>query len=191
MKTKQYLEDLGHGNPSEAFEAAKSLSNLPRLSVKRIIEVLNDTRDISNRAAIVYVLSWLHRKKNAEVLQALIHIAGDARENPAVRGQALEGLGVQRSTPRHKLWHKIERVVLDSLRHKEVEVRFWACYAAGSLRMRGALPQLQELAGNDSAMYPTWWRISEEATDAIEWIFGRSTEVRMRANTPEERKSEA
>lgn len=191
MKTKQLLENLERGNASEAFEAAKSLSTLPRLPVKRIIEALNDAKDVPNRVAVVYTLSWLRRKDNREVLQALINIAGDAGENPAVRGQAFEGLGVQRSSQRHKSWRDIERVILAGLRDREVEVRFWACYAAGSLRMKSALPQLQELKENDSALYPNWWRLSEEAADAIEWIFGRSTEARMRTNLQNVNGSEA
>jgi len=191
MKTKQLLEDLEHGNASEAIEAAKSLSSLPRLQVRRIMEVLGGAKDVSNRVATVYALSWLRRKENHEVLRALISIADDAGEYPAVRGQAFEGLGIQRSTQRHKLWRDIERVILAGLRDREVEVRFWACYAAGSLRMKSALPELQGITENDSAMYPNWWRVSEEAADAIEWIFGRSTEARMRVYAQNENGSEA
>jgi HEAT repeat protein len=190
MKTKQLLEDLAHGNASAAFEAAKTLSNLPRLSAKQIIEVLDSATDVPNREAVVYVLSWLCRKDNHDILQALIKIASDPNEHPAVRGQAFEGLGIQKSTKRSKFWPDIERVILDGLRDHEVEVRFWACYAAGSLRMKSALPQLQELADNDSAIYPSWWPVSEEAADAIEWIFGKSTEARMRMNAQNDRKSE-
>jgi len=191
MKTKQLLEDLGYGNASAAFEAAKSLSNLPRLPAKQIIELLDSATNVPNRAAAVYTLSWLRRNDNHEVLQALIKIARDADEYPAVRGQAFEGLGIQKSTQRSKIWNDIEQVILDGLRDKEVEVRFWACYAAGSLRMKSALPQLQELAANDSAMYQSWWRVSEEAADAIEWIFGRSTDARMRMRAQNDNKNEA
>jgi hypothetical protein len=191
MKTKQLLEDLEHGNALEAIEVAKSLSTLPRLQIRRIMEVLGDAKDLSNRVAAVYALSWLCRKENHEVLRALINIAGNAGEHPAVRGQAFEGLGIQRSTQRYRSWRDIERVILAGLRDHEVEVRFWACYAAGSLRMKSALPELQEITENDSAMYPNWWRVSEEAADAIEWIFGRSTEPRMRTNVQNEHKGEA
>jgi hypothetical protein len=48
--------------------------------------------------------------------------------------------------------------------------------------MKSALPQLRQLAENDTIMYPTWWRVSEEAADAIEWIMGRGTAIRIRAN---------
>jgi len=191
MKTKQLLEALEHGNASEAIEAAKSLSTLPRLPAKRIIEVLDGAKDVPNRVAVAYTLSWLRRKENHEVLRALLSLAGDAREYPAVRGQAFEGLGVQRSSQRHKLWRDIERVILAGLRDREVEIRFWACYAAGSLRMKSALPELQAITENDDAMYTNWWRVSEEAADAIEWIFGRSSEPRMRVYAQNKNKSYA
>ena len=179
MKKERLLEQLRRGNIEEAFEAAKSLSNLPRLSAKRITDVLDEAKYVHNREAATYALSWLHRKDRTESLQALLHIFNDTNENPSVRGQALEGLGIQRPTPRHKLWRDIERSVLDGLKSDAVEVRFWACYAAGTLRMKSALPQLQELAQNDPTIYPKWWRVSEEAVDAIEWIHGRNTETRV------------
>ncbi len=182
MNTKQLLEDLEHGDSSAAFEAARTLSNLPRLPARRVIEVLGRAESVHNREAITYTLSWLRRKDNQEILRALLNIVNNAHENSAVRGQALEGLGVQKSGPRGKLWRDIERTILTSLKNPSVEVRFWACYAAGSLRMKSALPQLREFAENDSAIYPRWWRVSEEAADAIEWVFGRATDVRMRAN---------
>jgi HEAT repeat protein len=179
MKTEQLLAKLRRGSIEEAFEAAKSLSNLPRLSAKRITSVLDEAKDIHNREAATYALSWLHRKDRTESLQALLNIFNDTNENPSVRGQALEGLGIQRPAARHKLWPDVEKAVLDGLKSDAVEVRFWACYAAGTLQIKSALPQLQELAQNDPMICPKWWRVSEEATDAIEWIHGRNTETRV------------
>jgi len=57
--------------------------------------------------------------------------------------------------------------------------------------MKSALPQLQQLVTDDSGIYPSWWRVSEEAADAIEWIYGRRTEVRMRMNVQNDTKGEA
>jgi hypothetical protein len=37
METKQLFDDLRYGNVSEAFEAAKSVAKLPRISAKRIV----------------------------------------------------------------------------------------------------------------------------------------------------------
>lgn len=179
MGTELLLEKLRRGSLEEAFEAAKSLSNSSRLSVKRIVDVLDAAEEAHNREAAAYALSWLCRKDRTESLQALLHISSDRNETPSVRGQALEGLGIQRPTTRHKLWRDVEMAVLDGLRDEAVEVRFWACYAAGTLRMRRALPELRKLAQNDQAICPKWWRVSEEAADAIEWIHGRHTEDRL------------
>ncbi|MBA3714655.1 MAG: hypothetical protein H0W76_19725 [Pyrinomonadaceae bacterium] len=179
METKRLLEKLRHGSVSEAFEAAKSLSNIPRLPAKRIVEVLNGAKSVHNREAAVYAISWLLRRDRNESLQALLNIFNNVNEKPVVRAQALEGFGLQRPTKRHKLWHQVERAILDGLEDEAVEARFWACYAAGTLRMKCALPQLRELSCNDSAVCPNWWRVSDEAADAIEWIMGRETESRM------------
>ena len=178
MEVNQALEDLRSGNISDAFEAAKSLSRVPRLPAERIIEVLARAEGVHNREAAAYALSWLRRKDRNKTLRALLKIVDDETEHPAVRGQALEGLGVQMLTERHKLWAEVERAVLSGLRDEAVEVRFWACYAAGTLRMQRALPRLAEMARCDAAVCPRWWRVSEEAADAVEWIHGRETKAR-------------
>jgi len=78
-----------------------------------------------------------------------------------------------------RLWSRVEAAILRGLDDQSVEVRFWACYAAGTLRVEAALPKLQKLANIDSEVCPNWWRVSEEATDAIEWIHGRETPSRQ------------
>ncbi len=179
METKKLLAHLRQGDAYEAFEAAKSLSTASRISPKQIVKVLIEARTVHNREAAVYTLSWLFRRDKDEALQALLSIFNAVNENPAVRAQALEGFGVQAPTQRCKSWPAIERAVLMGLRDKAVEVRFWACYAAGTLRMERALSTLRELAWNDFEVCPNWWRVSEEAADAIEWIFGQPTEDRV------------
>ena len=74
---------------------------------------------------------------------------------------------------------RVESAILRGLADRSTEVRFWACYAAGTLQVQSALPKLEELANTDSEICPNWWRVSEEATDAIEWIHGRETASRL------------
>ena len=180
MSLEQLLEDLRRGDAGEAFEAAKSLSELPVLSAAQLAAALHDTKDAHNREAVVYALSWLRgRRDRNESLPTLLNIFRDADEHPAVRAQALEGLGLQRPSRRHKLWADVERAILSGLSDEAVEIRFWGCYAAGTLRVKSALPRLRELSRHDHAVCPHWWRVSEEAADAIEWIFGRQTESRV------------
>ena len=179
MEVNLALETLRGGNVSDAFEAAKSLSSLPRLPAGRIVKVLAGAEGIHNREAAAYALAWLRRKDRNMTLRALLNIIDDESEYPAVRAQALEGLGVQMPTERRKLWAEVERAVLRGLTDEAVEVRFWAYYAAGTLRIRRALPRLAEMARSDSVVCPGWWRVSEEAADAVEWIHGRETESRL------------
>jgi hypothetical protein len=179
MEVNLALENLRGGNAYDAFEAAKLLSRVPRLPAERIVNVLAEAEGAHNWEAAAYALSWLRRKDRNKTLRALLNIIGDESEHPAVRAQALEGLGVQMPTVRHKLWAEVERAVLGGLSNEAVEVRFWACYAAGSLRMKRALPHLSGMARRDSAVCPRWWRVSEEAADAVEWIHGRETEARL------------
>ncbi len=179
METNQLFEDLRRGDVVEAFEAAKSLARRRRISAKQIIEVLAATKAVHNREAAVYALSYLLRRNPNEALKALLALFDDVNENPSVRAQAIEGIGLQGVTERFKSWSEVERAVLQGLDDKAVEVRFWSCYAAGVLKVKAALPQLRQLAKNDLIVCPKWWRVSEEATDAIEWIFGRETESRL------------
>lgn len=178
IKTDQLLLHLRGGDLSDAFEAAKSLSSLRRAPVKQMIDVLNEAPAVHNREAAAYALSWLFRRKGTEHLEALINVFNNIDESPVVRAQALEGFGLQRKTRRHKLWPAIERAILQGLADEAVEVRFWACYAAGTLRVRSALPRLRELVAGDETACPHWWSISDEAADAVEWIFGRETPMR-------------
>jgi hypothetical protein len=179
MEVNLALENLRGGNLNDAFEAAKSLSRLPRLPAEHIVKVLAGAEGVHNREVAAYALSWLRRKDRNKALRALLNITDDEGEHPVVRAQALEGLGVQRPTERHKLWAEVERAVFRGLRDEAVEVRFWACYTAGTLRMKRALPRLAEMARSDSAVCPRWWQVSEEAADAVEWIHGRETESRL------------
>ena len=180
MSTKQQLEDLRHGEISDAFEAAKELSSRTRPPVGQIISVLNEARNAHNREAAAYALSWvLGRRRNQKPLVVLLATFDKVEESPSVRAQALEGFGLQRPTKRNRLWGRVEAAILRGLADKSPEVRFWACYAAGTLQVQSALPKLAELADIDSEICPNWWRVSEEAADAIEWVHGRETASRL------------
>ena len=187
MSIKQQLTDLRQGEISDAFEAAKELSSLKRPPVDEIISVLNEAQNAHNREAAAYALSWvLGSRRNQKPLQVLLATFDKVEESPSVRAQALEGFGLQRPTKRNRLWSRIESAILRGLADKSTEVRFWACYAAGTLQVKSALPKLQNLADTDSELCPNWWRVSEEAADAIEWIHGRETASRL----PKPRRSE-
>src|SRR6266404_4132743 len=92
---------------------------------------------------------------------------------PASADRLLRVWAYMHPPQRSAVWRNTERTVLRSLRDESPEIRFWACYAAGTLRIRKALPLLRKLANEDKAMCPNWWRVSDEAADAVEWIHRR------------------
>jgi len=179
MDLKKQLADLRGGDMSDAFEAAKNLSNRTRKPVDEIIAILNEAQSAHNREAAAYALSWAFGRRDQKPLEALLATFDKVGESPGVRGQALEGFGLQHPSRRNRLWSGIEAAILRGLADEATEVRFWACYAAGELQVKSALPKLQELAENDTEICLNWWRVSEEAADAIEWIHGRKTEFRL------------
>ena len=179
MSVKEQLLDLRNGNVSDVFEAAKDLSSRSRPPIDEIIFVLNEAEDAHNREAAAYALSWVFGRRNQKPLEVLLATFDKIEESPSVRAQALEGFGLQRPSKRNRLWSRVEESILRGLSDEPAEVRFWACYAAGTLQVKSALPKLRELSETDFAVCPNWWRVSEEAADAIEWIHGRETPSRL------------
>ena len=179
MNIKEQLLDLRNGSQSDAFGAAENLSSCSRPPIDQIISVLNEAENSRNREAAAYTLSWIRRKRNQKPLEVLLATFEKVAESPSVRAQALEGFGLQHPTKRNRLWNRVEKAILRGLSDKSTEVRFWACYAAGILQVKSALPKLRELAENDFEVCPNWWRVLEEAADAIEWIHGKETPSRL------------
>lgn len=127
----------------------------------------------------VYENGWA--AKIERIIKTLLKVV-ERDAAPNVRAQALETLGMssRAESERYKLRERIERSVVAALFDDTHEVRFWACYAAGQLKIRRALPRLRELAETDTADWGQWWYVSEEAEDAIDWINGRGdTEPRI------------
>lgn len=179
MSVKQLLFDLRNGSVSDAFEAAKDLSSLSRPPIDEVISVLNEAENAHNREAAAYALSWVFGRRNQKPLEVLLATFDKVEESPSVRAQALEGFGLQRPSKRNRLWSRVEESILRGLSDEAAEVRFWACYAAGTLQVKSALQKLRELSQTDFEVYPNWWRISEEAADAIEWLHGGETPSRV------------
>jgi len=179
MNFKNLLADLQNGNAAKAFEAARALSKRARSPVKKVIAVLNEAENICNREAAAHALAWTFGRRNQEPLEALLATFDKLEESSAVRAQALEGFNLQSPSKRNRLWSRVEAAVVRGLEDESPEVRFWACYAAGMLPVKVALPKLCELAQNDSAVCLGWWRVSEEAADAIEGMHGRDTPPRV------------
>jgi hypothetical protein len=74
-----------------------------------------------------------------------------------------------------------ESALIDAVCDSAAEVRFWCCYALGVMRSRRAIPILEKLRDTDSTLVPGWWRVGEEAVDALETIAGRKATERERS----------
>jgi HEAT repeat protein len=73
---------------------------------------------------------------------------------------------------------------MEALRDETPEVRFWACFALGSMGARPALPELQRLAETDEIVCPGWWRVKDEAVDAVYSILHGVWPDLVRERTP-------
>jgi hypothetical protein len=180
---KKLLVALRNGDFGEAFDAGKILMRQKLIPIAEVIDILHHAEGKHNRTEAAYTLSWMLGKnpryyKNLAV-SALLEAFNNQSQFEGVRAQALEGFVLQQPKRRTKLWLRIESAVLSALSEESVEIRFWACYAAGNLRLKSALPKLKELAEQDTRIYPGWWRVSEEAEDAIEWVHGRVGKERI------------
>lgn len=183
MDVEHLLSDLRDGDSGKAFDAGKTLLRMSPMPIKEVIEILRQSEGVHNRAEAAYALSWMcgeyPKSYTRLAATALLAAFNNPAEDTPVRAQALEGFALQTPRKGTKLWYEVEAAVLSALSEESVEVRFWACYAAGSIKLKSALPRLKELAEQDTRIYRGWWRVSEEAEDAIDWIHGRETEDRI------------
>jgi len=165
----------------EAFEAAKDLiKNESNDATPQLVEILKTATQDDNKRAAAYALSWLEGDNRA--LEELITALSKTDLHDSVRGQAAEGIGLHTPPPSHSLRKKAGDAILHGLTDSSPVVRFWSCYAAGTIKLKEALPILTDLKSNDKAACPGWWYISEEAEDAIEWIQNRKGKERIPIN---------
>jgi hypothetical protein len=213
-KARELLKKLRSAEWSETIDAGIELNRVDNVPLKPLLSVLDKFENPSNREYAAYALiglllgleSKIHRRRRhrafarrvyendsrvklARLIKALTKVI-ETDKSAKVRGQALETLGMSRlaSKRRYKLRRRVEKAVIGALSNESPEARFWACYAAGSLKIENALPRLAALAENDTEDWGNWWSVSEEAADAIEWIHGRDTESRIpvaQRNVPE------
>jgi HEAT repeat protein len=97
------------------------------------------------RESVAYALSFLfllNPPASRKIVKALINLAADNSEAPAVRAQALEGLGNQLYKDLSSSLYRLGvAAILEALNSSEAEVRFWGCYAAGEMKAKAVLPQ--------------------------------------------------
>ena len=173
------LVDIEYGKAIDAFEAAKEIINnkLTRKKINELANIAVNGIEIHNKEAATYALSWI--ENNDTALDILINLLGSLDSHELVRGQAAEGVGIMNRSNKNKLRGVTEDILIKSLKDNSPTVRFWSCYAVGQIKLKKALPILNELKTNDHEVCPNWWYVSEEAEDAIELINGRYGKDRM------------
>ena len=167
------------------MQAATSLSVIAtERHLKPLLSILATSSAPEQRNSVVYALSFLSCcEVNQQVIMTLTKIAANSFEAASVRAQALEGLGnkLSQEFPSH-LYQRAVSVIVRALEVLEAEVRFWACFAVGALKIEEALPKLQVLAQTDRVIVAGWWSVSEEAEDAITLINGGEPPLRRPHN---------
>jgi hypothetical protein len=63
--------------------------------------------------------------------------------------------------------------MIDMLKDPNAEVRFWSAFGLGKLRTTAPVPLLCGLTA-DTTLVHGWWTVGKEASDAIDFIEGRS-----------------
>ena len=158
------------GLAGDAWEAAKELSHLkPKHSVPRLRKAMRSANRTENREAAAYALTWMDRP---ELVADFATCVADAAQPEGVRGQAAEGLACLGTYLRRnsQSFRQAETTLLSNLDSSSPIVRFWCCFALGQMRSKRAMSRLQSLRREDHEVCPGWWKVSEEASDALHSI---------------------
>ena len=161
---------------------ARGLFDLRELqgpAARQLLLQLLDHPDPAVQEPAAYQLAWLH---DLRAVEALFDVLQDRHRHPRVVGQAAEAIGVILTFKdrRTTVMRRSTAVLVGMLQDEHPTVRFWACYALGTMRARSALPALRRTARHDTALCRGWWRVSEEAEDAITVIAGGKPPERER-----------
>ena len=119
-----------------------------------------------------YAFLW---GRDRQAIPALVNCVCDESVYETIRGQAAEALIRLLPDPPAKddRWPSAEAALLKGLDDPSPIVRFWCCFALGSLKSQKAIVPLEMLCRTDQALVRGWWYVHEEAEDALAMIAGR------------------
>jgi HEAT repeat protein len=149
---------------------------------RRVRRTMCDWLRSHDRPAIRHIAAYvLTSIGNRSVIPSLIHTLVNEREFPEIRGQAAEALGQISESRRDDdgLRDQIVSVLTEALLDPSPHVRFWCAFSLGELRAWGAIPLLENMASADTALCPNWWKVGDEAKDAIARIRGEIVPERI------------
>ena len=130
-----------------------------------IVKAMLEADSAMVRQSAIHALPYKFTK---DLIEPLLQVATNLNEAPDVRGDAIERIGVLADDPRSCGFNRAAKKIAGLLRDKSVTVRFWSCYALGTMRVKSAIPALQRIVRTDRAYY-RGMRISmkEEAGSAL------------------------
>ena len=128
--------------------------------------LLSSDPDEEIRALTAFALGEMD---DARAVEPLVERLSDREEWTHVRGEAAEALG--------KLGDdRALSILLETLNDPATEVRFWSAFALGCLADERAIEPLTTLADSDDSSLPGYWKVADEALDAIDAIKRNSGE---------------
>jgi len=150
------------------YEAAEALGRIGgKRAMRGLCKVVEDQSNPHNvRRHACYFLAF---EGEMDALDLFIMLVSDTSEHPVIRGQAAEGIAILLGSTdrRRKAWRRSVDALLPCLDDSSGEVRFWAMFALGVLKVKQALPRLRRLAKSDRYTGSMGWPNCEEAKDAI------------------------
>ena len=175
---KELVAAIAGGDDFAAVEAAKRLSDLSAAaSLKPLLHLIHTSPSLVARDMAAYALMWMKKRR---LRQPFIDCLADASLPPSVRGYVAEGLGLlDYEDKRRRAYKSAESALVAGLVDPSPIVRFWCCFALGSLGSRRAITPLEKLRDNDKEICPGCWPVAEEASDALDMIAGRFSPRRI------------
>jgi hypothetical protein len=182
-KRRAILRMIRSGTESEALNAVTAFqpNSEEQVSLWRFLRE-SDAPDHNKLAS-------LHALCNVDASPApgkFVQLVRDERLPIVINAQAAEisRKVLLRVGRRHEEFRYAVESLTCALRQEAPQVRFFAAFVLGSLRVKSALSQLRELARTDRRQIEGWWTVATQAQDAIAHIeTGAWPESRRRRET--------
>jgi HEAT repeat protein len=113
-----------------------------------------------NRGAAAFAMQIL---RSPRTIRALERTVKDSSEHPRVRGEAAEALAHGHRKQSHS-------VLLQGLKDRSKDVRFWCAFALGEMAEERAIPSLELIAETDTRVVKGFHSVAKEARDALQNI---------------------
>ena len=154
--------------------------------LRRLIELLSGQTDKRARLNLVSALALLSDVRSFQSqslwIDSLMEIVRNPYELEGCRASAAEGLAnaLYSYDRRRKKYREAINILIAILDDSSPEVRFCSAFALGELRVRRALPKLNDVAIHDHAKcsghagHPGGWTVSDEASLAIRALMAKT-----------------